>query len=721
MATIIPRVQGPTTEVQGIPSVRNTAQVDMSPAIRGIQQLGNIANDYFQQKKDEADVTALMSARQQLSDWEAETFNPANAEGIAKYQGEKSLDANAQLLPQLDQRVSQVRNGLTGDQRARFDQIAFSFRDTIQHRLTGYADREYSAFQAGKQKAALDNLGQDAISAGVAGDFNLADIRVQEALGMARAAYSSRGLSEEAIIASERGIVSSVRKGIVEGTMTRDPFAAEAYYGRYADQMSPEDRAATERMLLPYVEDRVADDDARWAMEGGAAPVANVKPRGKPSAEVAGAIDQAAKEHGLDAEGRADLYALAEQESGFNAGAVNPEALDDGDHATGLFQYRQTTSAELGNFDRRDVLASARAAAKQYADRRARGGRAFAIAAHFAGEGGADAVVNRGRTAENPKTALYVRQVDGRAARWRQADGDALRVAGPATSPADALERIGTIADPRRRAAAERRFKDKLEIAKFRQQEAEQKTGLAVYDKVTQADPGTPLSQILSPAEMALVGRESSLSESINRFRKLQASGQVIEDDPATLDRLYRLQATNPNEFARLKIADYGDRLSGQTMKELVSAQREAGKANKAADWASDEDRINGQLAALGLGREGDARGAGSDKKNEPRERQRGEFRIAYNNAVRTFLQQSSGKKPTPEQADVLARTVAKQFATRMSAGNAGIYSSGATFDLQVSEADRAAISAAYRAKYGTAPTDAWITRYITTKRGSAQ
>lgn len=721
MATIIPRVQAPSTEVQGIPSVRNTAQVDMSPAIRGVQQLGAIANDYFQQAKDRADLTAIMQARRELSDWEGETFNPANENGIKQFQGKEALRANEVLLPDLDQRISNIRGRLTRDQQARFDGIADNFRSGVNERLNGYADREYQTYERAEQKAALDNIGQDAIAAGVAGDYGRQTALATEAIMMARQAYTTQGFGEEAIKASERGIVSGIHKGTIEGMMTREPLAAEAYFSRYADQMSPEDRAATERMLLPYVEDRVAIDDVRVAKEGGEPAFADVRPRGKPSAEVASAIDQAAKEAGLDAAGRADLYALAEQESGFNAGAVNPEALDDGDHATGLFQYRQTTSAELGNFDRRDALASARAAAKQYADRRARGGRDFAIAAHFAGEGGADAVVNRGRTAENPKTALYVRQVDGRAARWRKESGETIRVAGAAASPAEVLERIGTIADPRRRAAAERRFKDELEIAKYRQQEADKQTGLAIYEKVTQADAGTPLSQILSPAEMALVGRESGLSESINRFRKLQASGQVIEDDPATLDRLYRMQATNPNEFAKLKIADYGDRLSGQTMKELAAAQREAGKANKAADWASDEDRINGQLSALGLGREGDARGAGSDKKNEPRDRQRGEFRIAYNSAVRTFVQQSGGKKPTPEQADVLARTVAKQFAVRMSAGTSGIYSSGATFDLQVSEADRAAVAAAYRAKYGTTPTDAWITRYITTKRGSAQ
>ncbi len=98
---------------------------------------------------------------------------------------------------------------------------------------------------------------------------------------------------------------------------------------------------------------------------------------------------------------------------------MNSEVLDDGDQATGLFQYRATSA---GGIDRKTlrrlpgVLPAVQGTVGQ-------GRRAFAIAAHFAGEGGADAVVNRGRSAQNPKTALYVRQVLGRASRWASEAG----------------------------------------------------------------------------------------------------------------------------------------------------------------------------------------------------------------------------------------------------------------------------------------------------------
>ncbi|WP_045764612.1 transglycosylase SLT domain-containing protein [Xanthomonas albilineans] len=743
MATIIPRSPGPQVQVQAAPNVRNTAQLDYSPSIRTGEVLGGAVAQYAEREKQKADLTAVMAARRQLSDWEGNTFRPDNPDGIAKYQGKESLNAANALLPDLDKHVADIRTGLTRDQQAKFDQVAYSFRDTVQNRVANYADREYAGYEAAERKATMENVSQDAVSAAVSGDYGLAETRMQEVLGIARAAYQTQGYGEEAIKASERGIVSSVRRQTVVGMMTRDPFAAEAYYQRFADQMNPEDRAVTERTLLPYVEDRQADADATWAERGGADPDHVPAARGQPSPEVAAALDEAATKHGVP---REYLYALAEQESGFNPKAKNPQPLNDGDHAEGLLQYRRTTSAQLGNFDRSDARASADAAARQFKERMEKGGPSYAIAAHFAGDDGADAVVNHGRVEDNPKTALYVREVSGRAARWRadsasasDASGGAPVAAGPAATKGDALARIESIADPRRRVAAERRLKDRWEVAKLQLEDADKTTGLSVYQKVTQASATTPLSQILSPDEMALVGRTASLNESIDRFRKLQASGTIVQDDPVTVDRLYRLQATDPGAFARTKLAEYADKLSGATMKKLADDQQQASNAAKRADWLTDDQRLGRGYSMLGIGHEGDAMGKGSATTNEPREKLRGEFRIAYNNAMTALMQQSGPKKPTPEESDVLVRTVARQFAQRLQAGQlgvtqddkgkfkddpkvkAGIYSIAAQYQLQISEADRAAVRNAYRAKYGSNPTDAWVTQYITTKRGATK
>lgn len=745
MATLIPRTSGPQVETQLGPQVRNTAQVDLSPLSRTAGAVGQAAADLFQQQKQRADLTAVMEARRELSDWEGATFNPANADGIAKYKGRESLNAPPALLGDLDQRVSAIRSRLSPDQQQRFDQVAFSFRDSVQTRLNGYADREYSVYEREEQKAALDNIGQDAVSAGMSGDFGLSDTRLQEAIGIAAAADAANGLGPEAMKASERGVVSSVRKQIAAGLATRDPFAAEDYYHRYADQMTPEDRAQVERTLYPVVKDRAAYElaqslaDGRGAIEPLPAPAA----RGVPSAAVAKAIDDAAKAEGLDAAGRADLYALAEQESGFRADAVNREVLDDGDQATGLFQYRATSA---GGIDRKDATASARRAAREYKERLAKGGRAFAIAAHFAGEGGADAVVNRGRSAQNPKTALYVRQVMGRSARWASAAGEgaapgapvaAATTAAPSTL-ADAIAAIPRTMPPDQRAAAEGYLRDIYAQRKDRLEQAKKAAAMSIYDKVAAAGASVPLSQVLAPAELALMGQDPALYESVNRYRKIVSEGATVQDDPATLESIQRMQALRPNEFAKLPLGQYADKLSGKTLKSLAEDQTKANDPSKRADWMTDNERLERGFQMLGFGKDTDISGSGSQAKNAPRDALRGEFRIAYQNAQTAFVQ-STGKKPTPEQADVLLSATAKQFAQNLQAGRlgaiqekdgkfknnpkvkVGLYSSAAQFDLQVSQADRDAVRSAHVEKYGRPPTDAWLTQYFARKSQGAK
>lgn len=745
MATLIPRTSGPQVQAELGPQVRNTAQVDLSPLTRTAGAVGQAAADLFQQQKQRADLTAVMEARRELSDWEGNTFNPANADGIAKYQGKNALQAHDALLGDLDQRVSSIRSRLSPEQQQRFDQVSFSFRDSVQGRLNSYADREYSAYEATERKATIDNIGQDAVSAGMSGDFGLADVRLQEAVGIASAAYQTQGMGAEAIKASERGIVSSVRKQTATAMVTRDPFAAEDYYHRYADQMTPEDRAQVERTLYPVVKDRAAYELAQSLADGRGAvePLPAPDSRGVPSAAVAKAIDDAAKAEGLDAAGRADLYALAEQESGFRADAVNREVLDDGDQATGLFQYRATSA---GGIDRKDATASARRAAREYKERLAKGGRAFAIAAHFAGEGGADAVVNRGRSAQNPKTALYVREVMGRSARWASSAGQgatsgapvaAAATAAPSTL-ADAIAAIPRTMPPDQRAAAEGYLRDIYAQRKDRLEQAKKAAAMSIYDKVAAAGASVPLSQVLAPAELALVGQDSSLSESINRYRKLVAEGAVVQDDPATLETIQRMQALQPTEFAKLPLGQYADKLSGKTLKSLAEDQNKANDPTKRADWMTDNERLERGFKMLGFGKDTDVSGSGSQAKNAPRDALRGEFRIAYQNAQTEFVQ-STGKKPTPEQADVLLSATAKQFAQNLQAGRlgaiqekdgkfknnpkvkVGLYSSAAQFDLQVSQADRDAVRGAYTDKYGRPPTDAWVTQYIARKSQGAK
>ncbi|HHA2629456.1 TPA: D-Ala-D-Ala carboxypeptidase family metallohydrolase [Stenotrophomonas maltophilia] len=686
MATLIPRTSGPQVQAQLGPQVRNTAQVDLSPSIRAAGLVGQAATDLFQQQKNRADLTAVMEARRELSDWEGATFNPANADGIAKYQGKNALQAHDALLGDLDQRVSTIRGRLSPEQQQRFDQVSFSFRDSVQGRLNNYADREYSAYEATERKATIDNIGQDAVSAGMSGDFGLADVRLQEAVGIASAAYQTQGMGAEAIKASERGIVSSVRKQTIIGMAQRDPYAAQDLYDRYADQLSPEDRAVVERDLRPYVQEQQAESDVEWARTGN--PAAAIR------SDAAGVQTEYASlgaKHGF----RTTSTTRSEDENRRVGGVSNSQHLESRGTARD-WSVKGKTPEQISAF-----VADLKAA-------------------------GFQVITEPHGTGPHIHAELPSRRV-------------AADVGGGGGEGKDvALARLDTIADPRRRRAARARYAEVLAVEKAQKEEAKKEAAMSIYERVAAAPPGTPLSKILGKAELQLVGLDSGLSESLNRFRKLQAEGQVIQDDPVTLETIQRMQALQPNEFAKLPLGQYADKLSGKTLKSLAEDQTKVSDPAKRADWMTDNERLERGFQMLGFGKDTDITGSGSQAKNAPRDSLRGEFRIAYQNAQTAFVQ-STGKKPTPEQADVLLSATAKQFAQNLQAGRlgavqeeggkfknnprvkTGLYSSAAQFDLQVSQADRDAIRGAYADKYGRPPTDAWVTQYLARKSQGAK
>lgn len=713
MATLIPRVQGPSIQVEQGPSIREQAP-DFSAGIRLGQQVMGVAAQEYQRQVEINDTARIMQARSQLSQWEASTFDPNNPEGIGKYQGKNALGAREALDPQLQATISQITQDMNPRQKAKFMPVAENFSASFNERLNGYADREHSAYLRAEQKAAIDNLTQDAVAAGLAGDFGRQDSVGNELLAMVRADAQAHGYGNELVKAQERGLVSTIRASTVESMATTRPFEAQAYYERYADQMLPEDRAKADRLLFPVVSDAHAQAMADTILAGGE-PQQYRDPgqRGNPSSQVQAIIREEAEAAGVPPE---YLMALAEQESGFNPNAVNPEVLDDGDNATGLFQYRQSSA---GGIDRKDARASARRAAQEFAQRSRQGGVEFAVAAHFAGEGGADAVVNRGRTAENPKTARYIGEVMGRAARWRgDAPAQPVAISGP-PSEATAIERAQQIRDPRQRAAVLGKVREAFQLSDLRKQEEDRAMTERAYVQIEgSANPNAPLREQLGAAGYEWAVRTGKLG-TLEEMRKRKIAGQFTQDDPVLVDSLERQAALEPEKFARVNLHELANRISTETLASLVAKQKAAGKPENQAEWANEAQRIDSGLRILGLDEESDFKNKDggfakpSDKKRQERKVMRAQFAQTYREAERAFIQ-TQKRKPTPEQADQLLRNVVRNVAgsspedMAKKLGRAGAIEG---FGSALPAADREEIISDYRAKYGTDPSEAQIVR----------
>lgn len=715
MATIIPRANIPQVTAGGIPGVRNESRLDNRGQLQAIGELTQGANDLAAQWQERNDTAALLKARRELSDWEVNTFSPANAEGVNKYRGGEALKAATDLTPKMDEQIGKIRESLTGTQRARFDAIAGQWREGVSGRLNSHMDREHAQYIEREESAAIDRVSQDAVLAGAAEDFTRQDQVANEVIAMRQRQLASQGYAPDSEFsrAAVREMASSIRAQTVAGLVSSKPIEAAAYLEKYKGQMTPADRVRTQALVQPILDDVQADRDAAWAMQGGIdIPPADVAapPRGAPSPAIAKILDEEAAAAGIPKE---YLYALAEQESSFNPNAVNPEVLDDGDNATGLFQYRKTSA---GGIDRKDARASARRAAQEFKARSAKGGAQFAVAAHFAGEGGAEAVVQRGRSAENPKTARYIREVEARAARWR-GDGAAALMPAAATE-ADALTRAQTIPDPDRRARAMRKIREDWSIRDAREAALKKQQAENAYTAIQQ-NPNLPLRQTLGAEAYGRFEREGKI-DALENIRKNAIERTFVQDDPTLAEAYFRESILSPNTFAKRNFydADIAGRLSTDTLQRLVARQADVSKPEKQAEWATEQQRIEMGWATLGLSPGQDQK---ADKKT--RDQRRDAFAMRYRNAEKAFIQ-SNSQKPTPQQADALLQAVIQGVAADMSVldktltvGPFAGAPAAASVDLAagaLTPAMRREAVQSYQARYGASrtPSDADIIRY---------
>lgn len=723
MATIIPRVQGPQVQVQQGPQVRNTARADDSGAqalAASVAGLGSVALDYARREQERNDTTAVMAARKQLSDWENATFNPENPEGIEKFKGKNALGADEALLPDLDRTVGSISDSLTPRQRQQFEGVAMNFRDSVAGRLNGYMDREHSGYISAEQKAAVDNLGADAVSAGVSGDFGRQDRVANELLAMNRARYEADGMGEELIKASERGLVSSVRSQTIEGMATATPFEAQAYFDKHADQMTPEDRLRTARLLQPVVMDQAGREVGDLIMAGGSF-----------QADDPAAVDSM----------------IIGLESGGSSSAKNPNSS-----AAGAGQFIDGTWLRMvkgsrpglaeGRTDAEIIAmksdgALAREMVTEYRKENSRALLAAGVpttvvnlyAAHHFGSGGAvkfataspdtpmSSILSAREMAANPylngKTVADVKS------NWQQRGLNAGAAVPPMGGPRTETEAISvaqSIRDPQLRSNALRHIRESYQLSDMRRQEEDKAASEGAYTAINQAsNPNAPLREILGAQVYGWAERKGHLP-TLENLRKNKIAGTFTQDDAVLVESLEREAVLSPQTFAKRDIYSLADRISTQTIGDLLGKQKQANDPSKRADWANQSQRIESGWRILGLDEAGDNRGSDGQfvasppkKKLEERKTQRAQFAQAYREAERAFIQRQ-GKDPTPAEADALLRAVVRNVATDIP-GKLSRAGAIEGFGSALPAADRSEIISDFRASTGREPTEAEIVR----------
>lgn len=687
----------------------------------------------------ENDETNLLAFSNAMLQNKQQLLNDPDS-GFLNSRGINAQNGQPQVQQQWQEMTKQAMDGLPARLQAKAQQMAAKYTLDFDQDVGSHVRTQTDAFRAQTYKDTLSTAANEA--ALNYGDFTRVDEQAQTASIATRIERQRLGTPDEN---AEKDAASSVYRAALERQAGIDPIGAQQRYIQLLDdgKLTGSDAAAFDQVIRPIEQDVQAQQAADVVNNGGT-------------------LDT-----GVDASIDDSIIKL---ESGGNAGAKNSNSS-----AAGLGQFTDATWLEMVRKNRPDLAKGktdpellamktdpelSRQMVGAYREDNTRRLRASGVAAsaenvyaahHFGPAGGVAfakaapdtpiaQVLSPDQIAANPylqgKTKAQV------VANWQQrglpATGGA-QFTGPATSEAEALDRTKLIADPRLRQQAQAKVRMDWGIRDAQEAAAEKAASERIFTALTNnTDPSARLSQIITPQDYAQAVKSGKVN-AFENYRRAILEGRLIQDNPVLADTLYRESALTPDAFQKRDLHALSDQLSASTLTTLVNRQNDLRTKGAAAqkDWMSDEDRLNYGYTMLGVGKETDASGAGSETKNAPRNKLRGEFRIAYRDAVVAF-KQGVGRNPTPDEADKLMRESAKRFSQRWQSGalgvsadastidanRPGLYSNAAQYQTQISQEDRDAVSQAYQAKYGRRPTDAWITQYIAQKqsgKGGAQ
>lgn len=247
MAVQIPTIGGPgqRTRPMAVPQVQVAPEESLGGDLA--RPVTQAATQIWQKTQDDADTAALMEAESSLSQWQTHTlFNPDN--GVYTRKGKNAIDITNQTLPQFQQQVDTISNGLTNDrQRQRFSQIAQSQGQRFNGELNRYEYGERQVFYKQAEDATLDAASQSA----VAFYDNPQQVAYYQNKGARTLAMQGERNGEAPELTQEKVLKynSGINTAVIGRLMQNDPLAAQRYYAKAYDGMTVDDQAKVSKVL----------------------------------------------------------------------------------------------------------------------------------------------------------------------------------------------------------------------------------------------------------------------------------------------------------------------------------------------------------------------------------------------------------------------------------------------------------------------------------------
>lgn len=226
-----------------------------------LQHAGGQLQALARHEQERADRAKVLLADTALGEWEQRAIHDPKS-GALTTRGEQAIGAVDRALQDFDATAGEVEKGLTSDaQREAFAARRAQAREQVARTLAGHERAQFREMEAGAYAGALATSVSRAVSA--AGDEKavLSARRDGEAALALRA--ESEGWSDQQLEGERRQFRTQLHTGVLERLSEASPDAAEAYLGRYGQEMDGAVRGRLEKQLRHLAGDRRALAETR--------------------------------------------------------------------------------------------------------------------------------------------------------------------------------------------------------------------------------------------------------------------------------------------------------------------------------------------------------------------------------------------------------------------------------------------------------------------------
>jgi hypothetical protein len=578
------------------------------------------------------DLNVTKDRDNQLSAWTRNAMYGEN--GYMLLEGKNAVDARAGFEKQLQDKADELGKGLSPGAAARYKEASQARVNSTLTSVVEHTASQRKQWFSDTSNARMDAFANDALA--VYGDTAQVNAKLQGGINELKHQAEMHGWSDDVFNEKKNAYVSGVTKNIVLKMAANDPIAADKYMTDAGGRLSEADRFDLQQKLKPELQEAQGQKEAADIMSGGR-KVADLP--GDIVGEVAAA---GGNKLGSAGPTRARQFLKTRLTAGHT-----PDSIDnlDATFATNLAAMIEDAPPgireHLGLFSgfrspERQAQIISENAAKYGIDRKAwesdvasmgpiAAGQKWAPKFKASGmsksigkpggsnhqEGEAVDLGYRGLSlAHAPKEVVdWVHSNANKYNLWfplanenwhiepfgSRANGPQItgqvrsrsnQTGAQTTMPSydDIESRLSSIADPKVADIARRRIYAAMEAQNKAQEAAQKQAQAQLWSYI---DQGKTPDDV--PMEIRQAAGMASVSSAWSYLQTVQ-NGRDVTTDPVLFYQMQRFAATNPEEFSKINVLDYSDRISKADVAKLTGSQ---------TTWLSDQQKHNADALDL--------------------------------------------------------------------------------------------------------------------------